>query len=232
MGGKARLRSWLLEKFPTDGRRYSEFFAGRGNVFFLARKKLNFKEWHLNDIDISFFKALLEADISLLPEKVEKVDFLYWKEEKSSLAKILEPRITFAGKGYKFGYNGSSGTHVGYNGSLYRILCAEAKRLLEGVSLTETCWADLDVSGYTVDDFVYLDPPYFGTVAQYPNIDHQALVLFLNSAQFRWALSGYDVVEYSTLKFKNRYEKVRNSEIKGSNSGQKEDVKEILWTNY
>lgn len=230
MGGKSRLRKWLLSYFPKTGRKYIEPFAGLGNVFFQAKKDLKFEEWHLGDIDISFFIAMLNANFDDLPDKVSKNDFLVWRNINNSISKIIEPKITFAGKGYQAGFDGGHISHPPYNGKLHRIICEEARRLLFDVNVKEISWEKQDYAGLTYKDFVYFDPPYFGTKASYPNINHMELVKLLNTATFRWALSGYDNELYSSsLKFTDRYCKIRNSELKSSNSGKYEAVCEILW---
>ena len=234
IGGKARLRKWLISHFPQTGGSYVELFVGRANVFFEAKRQLSFKRWHLNDLNSAFLQALLDADLTQLPDHVSKETFNFWKNQNSAVSAIIEPRITFAGKGYWAGFSGTSGTHVGYSGSLYRQVCESARSLLSGCEITSQSWDQVDLSGLGKDDFVYLDPPYYGTTnTTYPNIDHEKLVDFLNAAPFRWAMSGYDNCLYkSSLRFASRYERMRNSEIKSSNSGHKEPVCEVLWMNY
>lgn len=230
MGGKSRLRKWLLSYFPKTGRKYIEPFAGLGNVFFQARKDLDFEEWHLSDIDVSFFVAMLEANLDDLPDKVSRSDFLMWRDANNSISKIIESKITFAGKGYRAGFDGGHESHPPYNGKLHRAICEEAKRLLVNVKIESVSWNKRDYTGLTQHDFVYFDPPYFGTKASYPNIDHAELVDLLNAATFRWALSGYDNELYAShLRFTARHERERNSEIKGSNSRKYEAVCEVLW---
>lgn len=232
MGGKARLRKWLISHFPKEGIKYIEPFAGLGNVFYLSKKELSFNEWHLGDIN-SFLSSMLAADLNELPDTVSKYDFQFWKESDSPIAKIIEPKITFAGKGYKAGFDGGHPSHPPYNGKLHRIICDEAKRLLQGVKIKQICWTEWNYLDLDVDDFVYFDPPYFNTKAVYPNIDHTRLVETLNSMKCRWALSGYDNHVYQKeLHFKCRYEKTRNSEIKSSNTRKYEAVSEVLWTNF
>lgn len=232
MGGKARLRKWLIAHFPDSGSIYLEPFAGKGNVFYEARQRLQFEQWILSDLDTRFFQALWWADLSLLPEAVSKSEFEHWKQRKDDYVSILiEPRITYAGKGYKFGYSGSSGTHVGYSGPTYRKVCEQARALLADAQVVKMNWED-SIRAMN-PDFVYLDPPYYGTVASYENIDHERLVDVLNNAKFLWALSGYRNSLYDAkLDFKCRFEYERNSEIKSSNSGKREAVIETLWTNY
>lgn len=230
MGGKARLRKWLITHFPKSGRKYIEPFCGLGNVFFQAKKDLNFQEWHLSDINC-FIESLVVANLDELPISVSKEEFNYWKTVNSDIAKLIEPQITFAGKGYKSGFSGGHVSHPPYNGNLYRIKCEEARRLLANVNIKNQSWNEIDYESLTFDDFVYFDPPYYGTKSSYPNINHEELVDTLNKTNFRWAISGYDNDLYAKLKFTNRYEKERNSEIKGCNTGKREPVKEVLWTN-
>ena len=236
MGGKARLRNWLIEHFPKSGGFYVEPFVGKGNVFFASVQKLHFNAWMLADLDTQFLESLLLAELPQLPDTVTKSDFEDLKTRKDFISRILEPRITFGGKGYQAGFSGNSGTHIGYSKSNYLKVCEAARTLLKNpnVFICSLPWDKL-VPGMnlTSNDFVYLDPPYFGTSAPYPNIDHQALVTTLNGSQFKWALSGYDNNLYQEqLKFANRFDIQRNSEIKASNKKQYSPVTETLWTNY
>lgn len=232
MGGKARLRKWLVDHFPDgDGGTYLEPFAGKGNVFFEAVQRLNYSRWILADCDTRFLNALIDADLSALPATVERQDFEYWQSSRGTITTLIEPRITYAGKGYRYGFSGSSGTHVGYNGPIYRKVCESARELLRRATIREMSW-ERSVDEFQ-PSFVYLDPPYFGTEASYDNIDHAALVERLNSAKFDWALSGYHNALYDArLDFKCRFERERNSEIKSSNNHGFSGVTEVLWTNY
>lgn len=233
MGGKARLRKWLVSLMPKCCNTYVEPFAGKGNVFYLAKSIIKATHWCLSDIDYRFLWALRWADLDRLPESVSKADFVYWKSRVgSSTAILIEPRVTFAGKGYRYGYSGSSGTHVGYSGKLYKEVCIAARRLLMDAVIKEQSWESaLALLG--VDDFVYLDPPYLGVGACYTNIDHVALVKALNDAPFRWLLSGYDNSLYaSSLHYVHKVTHERNSEIKSSNRGVRTPVTETVWMNY
>lgn len=231
MGGKVRLRKWLIEKFPQNGRIYFEPFAGLGNVFYLSKQQLKFSEWQLNDIN-PFLKILQNFDVNELPCTVNKDEFSYWKNLNSNCSKIIEPRITFGGKGYSFGYSGSSGNHVGYSRENYQLQVLNAKFLLANCLITTACYKEIDFSKFTSEDFIYFDPPYFGTKASYPNIDHLKLIQMLNSLECKWAISGYENEIYSSLRFLKKFSIQRNSEIKGSSKKAYSGVREILWTNY
>lgn len=232
MGGKSRLRKWLVEHFPKEGNTYVEPFVGRGNVFYWARQVLKFSTWHLNDIDTAFFRALLEVDLATLPESVDRESFKNFKNNRDAVSIVIEPRITFAGKGYEAGFDASTGRHAPYTGKCYREVCGNARQLLEGVKITELDW-EAALSGYGEGDFVYLDPPYITGKTPYPGIKHGKLVEILNDAPFKWALSGYTSELYTEkLKFERMVIRERNSEIKGSNSRSYEPVNEHLWMNY
>jgi len=233
MGGKSRLRKWLISHFPKIGNNYLEPFCGLGNVFFESKKSLNFKKWNLTDINPSFLVSLIKVNLENLPEKVNKNDFEFWKNSKCDVSKVIEPKITFAGKGYSAGFDGGHPSHPPYSGKLHKKTCEIAKQLLSDVAVFRSSWEEINYDSLDENDFVYFDPPYFETKASYPNIDHFKLIETLNKLKCKWALSGYDNKLYQcNLIFKNKYEKIRNSEIKSSNFGKYQSVNEILWMNY
>ena len=236
MGGKARLRKWLISHFPQEGNKYIEPFLGLGNVFYLSKQILKFKEWHLSDINIKFFNALRNANFDDLPNRVSAEEFVIFKEkskiEMEYIAHLIEPKITFAGKGYTAGFDRGHPSHPPYNGVTHRILCENARFLIQDVLIIKREWFEIDYSLFDDNDFVYFDPPYYNTKASYSNIKHENLVEVINKLKCKWAISGYDSELYKILKYKNKYEKTRNSEIKSSNTGHFEAINEILWTNY
>ena len=236
MGGKARLRQWLVDHFPPAGKSYVEPFVGKGNVFFLASQRLRFDTWELSDVNVDFLTCLQYANLDALPETVTRAEFADWRARAvgvDAIAVLLEPRITFAGKGYRYGYSGSSGTHVGYTRACYLPVCQRAKELCRKAIVIQRPWGQALLYGRDPEDFVYCDPPYLGTKASFENIDHRALIAGLNSLPCRWAISGYLSDEYEAfLDYKLRYEIERNSEIKSSNARKRTAVTECLWTNY
>jgi len=233
MGGKARLRKWLVSLMPKECETYVEPFVGKGNVFFAARGTVKANAWKLDDIDCRFLRALQCANLDELPELVGRDDYTQWKNNANHpISILLEPRITFAGKGYKHGFSGSSGTHVGYSGKCYRSVCEAARQLLDGTEIQECDWSNT-LATCKEGDFVYLDPPYYGTQACYRNINHKHLIETLNYAEFNWLLSGYDNPLYEVdLQYYRRYGYVRNSEIKSSNTGVRTPILETVWMNY
>lgn len=235
VGGKARLRAWLLGHFPQSGDLYVEPFVGLGNVFYAAHAALDFGAWLLSDIDVSFFDALRTVDLAQLPPTVSREEYAHWKTARNGIARLIEPRVTFGGKGYKYGYSGSSGTHVGYSAEFYRPVCAAARSAVSdpAVTIRQHSWDGVPWDRFTPRTFVYLDPPYYGAEAPYPNIDHEALIDRLNGLECRWAISGYDAGPYTTrLRYVAKHTRERNAEIKSSNAGTRTPVVETLWMNY
>lgn len=234
-GGKVRLRSWLAGLFPPGGDRYVEPFAGMGNVFFHARKTLDYKHWTINDPNTEpFFRAVLEVDLDILPDTVDRQTFAALKESpQDALSRVLEPRVSYAGKGYKYGYRGDHGTHVGYRKVNYFPMLEAAKHLLRDVSLCSLEWDMLPYHLLGSEDFVYLDPPYLGTeIGTYPNIDHEKLLHTLEDAKFRWAISGYETDLYLDVLGPPQGSKERASEIAATNGISGMRRLECLWTNY
>lgn len=156
MGGKARLVDWLLNYFPKTGDRYVELFAGRANAFFAARQELIFRSWELQDLDASFLVALKTADLEDLPTAVRQSDFEFWKqlaEENYPIAKVIEPAITFSGKGYKHGYQ--SGTN-NYHFFEQRAKLQAGQNLLQGCKVSSGHWRSFVFPLYHQKTFVIL----------------------------------------------------------------------------
>lgn len=228
-GGKARIRNWLCNLFPHRGGRYIELFAGRGNVFFEACQRLHYQRWELYDNDVKFLAALKIADLDQLPTTIRFDD---WKNDPSLIAKVLEPIISFSGKGYEYGAQGKNVKNFFRYGN-YRANCEKAQVLLNGVFIAQQLWDQFPFDALTKNDFIYLDPPYYNTEGPYPNIDHFKLCQTLSGLDCKWALSGYASVLYErNLIYKQRFEIQRNAEMKGSNRGFGSQVVEVLWRNY
>lgn len=193
-GGKARIRETLYQFFPESGRKYLEPFAGRGNVFFEWYKRSTFTSYQLNDLNYAtFFTALKQADLTQLPFEVNEFNFEVWQNRwlaSDPIAHILEPKITFRGKGYPAGYGDKH-----YNKGNYQNICSQAQEILKDsrIIISRSDWAHLDYDNLNEEDFVYLDPPYYKTSGVgYGNIDHTELLARLSEVNFRWVLSGYE----------------------------------------
>lgn len=233
-GAKAKIRDWVVDKFPKEGYLYYEPFVGLANVYFLAKSTLNYNRWWVNDLYSHKFLYLVKNDPleEILPEKVED-KFFYKQNRELPVSILLEQIITFGGKGYNAGFTNDININTRYNKERYLKRLLAAKELLKDAFLTCADSMILDYSAFTENDFLYFDPPYYGTKPSYPNVDHEKLVEILNGLKCKWALSGYDNELYKNkLNFLNKYEKERNSEIKSSSEGKYSPVIEIIWTNY
>lgn len=230
-GGKANIVQQLLAEFPMEGRYYVEPFAGRGNVFFEVTRNCFFKEYWINDIQTgSFFEALRDVDLTQLPARVTVDDFYYWENQwlqDNPIAYVLEPKITFRGKGYGSGYQEGR-----YKRARYLELCQAAQNILRNRNIKifkqDYVWMKWDQ--LTEDDLVYLDPPYENTGGVgLRQIDHIELLELLRDAKFKWALSGYASDLYLAelgdpiLEFERRLEM---TDSRGSTAV------ECLWVNY
>ncbi len=192
-GGKARIRETLFEHFPEEGHAYIEPFAGRGNVFFEFYKRSDFKHYILNDIKLSkFFYSLRSVDLTKLPDSVDEFNFEVWQNRwlaGDMVAHVIEPKITFRGKGYMAGYQKGR-----YNKQRYSHLCAQAQSILldARVRVRGGDYIHLEWDKFGSENFVYCDPPYYETDGVgYNNIKHEELLALLTDAKFQWAISGY-----------------------------------------
>lgn len=231
-GGKVRMRSFVTQYFPRSGKTYVEPFAGLGNVFFYARKHLDFRDWWLNDLNShGFFQALIDVDYDSLPEDVDRDKFLSLKKDRENpVSKVLEPRVSYAGKGYDYGYMGSHDTHVGYKKSNYVPHLHSARRMIDGVKITKTSWDLLPYNQFDASDFVYFDPPYLGTrIGTYGNIEHDRLLEVIKPAKFRWVLSGYDSDLYRSVLGPPTGTRERAAEIAATNGKVGERRVECVW---
>lgn len=242
MGGKVRMREWLIDHFPFTGHRYIELFAGLGNVYYAAVNNLHFSQWILNDkYTEEFFNGVKFADLSKLPKKLVDGDELFLPMQyehgdyqERLVAKLLEHKITLGGKGF---CKGGVRTEMfdRYNRDRFSHQIVQTRDLLRKAKLYFLDWELFLKSAWLEllsEDFIYLDPPYYDTVASYPNINHPRLIKILTRLKCKWALSGYDSFIYRDLEFKNKYERERNCEIGSSVNGGGHSVKEVLWTNY
>jgi len=98
-----------------------------------------------------------------------------------------------AASGYPAGGWGGkkSATAEGYTRTLrscHRLMAST------GVRVISLDWSNMDWHSLAPDDFVYFDPPYLGAdVRPYgaSNVNHEDLVRFLKTANFKWMLSEY-----------------------------------------
>lgn len=233
-GAKARMAPMLVSLMPTSGRTYMEPFVGRGNMFWTAALNLDFKQWHINDnATAPFFLAVQDrGHVIDVPERTrvaydqQKVGYL----EGDPCAILLEPYLTFNGGGYKrAGYGSSHGsTASGYESTLRR--CHSIMHMTRA-KVTAFDWHRLRLDRLCHDDFVFLDPPYFGAdVRAYTNdFDFDGLVTVLRRARFRWMLTEYRQPFYVRAFGEPVFQKTVQLACDGIGTRQRV---ECVWTNF
>jgi len=237
MGSKYTIRDVLVHLFPRTGRRYVEPFAGRGNVFFLAKTQLDFETWALNDLySARFLRAVRNVQdySSVIGLTLQEV-FNSHRFSCSEFTTVLEPLFGFGGNGQRWGF---SKRLVQKNMSEYAENCLAARSLLLEAEISERNWQDvIDLKTLGPDDFVYLDPPYMNShpaaALGYKEIRHTPLLEMLQTAKFRWALSGTMSGLYISKLGFPQY--VFNLKGKTINNKKRRTAaferKECLWTN-
>ena len=207
-GGKAALRSWLINYIPAGGSLYIEPFAGRGNMFWLVCCCRQFKDWWLNDLrQAPFFEALKVVDVKDLPVSVERLqgdDFLAGKLRGDPIPWIMESAVVWSGS--RLETNWFKGTRrTGRNGLItedYNHIAwckkvSNAQAMLRHYKVRITDWDYTALPWHDWDESVlaYVDPPYQGiAVRSYSeaDLDYGELVQLLKQTKARWVLSEYE----------------------------------------
>lgn len=234
-GAKGRMAATLVSFMPSHGRTYVEPFVGRGNVFWAAALNCDFERWVINDIQTAqFFTALHERGARIkVPERTRE-EFYRQKrrfQEGSPRAILLEPYLTFSGGGYaKGGFGGNRSANAdSYTNTLRQ--CSEILRDTAAI-VTSQDWAEMGLDRLGVDDFVFLDPPYYGAdVRAYSSqrFDYEGLVEALRRAKYRWLLTEYRQSFYVDKLGEPFYE--REVQLACDRRGTKSRV-ECCWKNY
>ncbi len=201
-GGKHSHRKFIIRWIPFKGSTYIEPFAGRANLFFVARRCTEFSEWVLNDIRTYEYLRSLQRGIG--------VDHLVWPSQKmlssewlkkvdKCVSMIVEPYVTWGNSFYEVSKNVWPVMQETID-RVHRILF-EAERLLKGVQIQDRDACDL-IEDY-IDDpdaFIYLDPPYLdGNVSTYDagQVDWSRLYSLLRRSRCGWLMSEYDNQSHS-----------------------------------
>jgi site-specific DNA-adenine methylase len=209
--GRAKERIKIVDYFPSQGKIYLEPFAGAGNVFFEVRqRRLRYDEWWLNDIS-SFLSDVTDCRLNAFPSVVERETFDWWKDQNTPESRVLERAISYGGRGYFSGFIGSNS----YNRDSILESCWLARSALYGTVITHYDWETISWNNFDSSDFVYFDPPTYATSTKaYPPISHQRLLDLLNTAKFKWCLTGVPNYLYTQdLKFKTNEIISRDLEI-------------------
>jgi site-specific DNA-adenine methylase len=224
---------------PKEGNTYLEPFAGRANMFLLAKQNLKFNSWILNDKFTFEFLEQLQSiqNFDFIPETMTWDLFLTFKnkweaDRVDSQALIIEPGIAQLGH-YRSGWMGKYVRTRPWNKTQYIERITTSQQLLKDVFLTKRSWEELKCDSYGEDDFIYFDPPYLDTEHRYyKDIDHKQFVEMLKSLKCRWLLSH----TYHPLYVENLGEPLvtRRRKARGKCLGKVkgQEFLECLWSNY
>lgn len=238
-GAKGRLAPTLVSFMPDSGRAYVEPFAGRGNVFWAAASNLSFESWVVNDIATApFFEALRARGSRVKVPLRTREEYQRQKERfqaGSPKAILLEPYLTFSGGGYsKGGFGGNRSAKA----ESYSLTLRRCNAILwkTGASITSLDWSELGIDKLGADDFVFLDPPYYGAdVRAYSSahFDYDGMVSTLCQAKCKWLLTEYNQPFYVKKLGKPFFEREVQLAVDrlGTRLGTRLRV-ECCWRNY
>src|ERR1017187_924590 len=159
--------------------------------------------------------------------------------------KALEPYLTYNGAGYGSGAatENKKNTPQGMENRIVEacrflndlnvtITNWDWHRFIEGLPLPQPGFSETVLMEYDRDDFVFVDPPYFGCSPKAydcAGFDHPGLVKWLKHAKFRWMLTEYRQDIY----IRAFGEPVWTKEVQVSMAGAKRwKAVECVWTNY
>jgi site-specific DNA-adenine methylase len=191
----------VAEYVPFQADRYIEPFAGKGNSLFYMAATKQFTAVLANDRhQVRFWESVTQCEVS---------------------DAVLDCFATFGGKGGKRCEQSISSAEI-----VSRVNTAWALIRDKNIEVSFLDWRQA-VAGVGDGDFVYLDPPYLGKTAPYPNIDHNELIEWCKSAKCNWLLSGYLSDDY----LNGLGEPIARKEIQMSLTGGRERRTECLWSN-
>ena len=268
VGGKYKLLPQILPLFPKDIDTFYDLFGGGANV----AVNVNANKIVCNDINTKVMEILISLKkyntdylLAMIDEFIEHYElsktnrdgFLKLRESYNS-AKHKNPiklytlicyafnyQIRFNNKGeynMPFGKDRSS-----FNEVLRKKFIAFCDRLHSiDIRFTNCDFEDFREIEICENDFVYLDPPYYNSVACYnenggwgeqDEIDLKCFLNWLTNLNIRWALSNNVSVNPELIDFANRYG--YHIHYLSANYGNcnyhkkdKTEDKEVLITNY
>jgi hypothetical protein len=250
-GSKSHIARQLIDFLPPKGRLFIDLFAGRGN-FFWALATLapdRFERYMLNDFKTGpFFEAIRTHGHKVQPSNFNDLEAirhecarikLKLKAHDYDLAtispeeRLLEPYLTFGGRGYR-----SGGSAKRWAPERFQRTILGAQKLLLDLNprITTSPWDQLlpFLRKLTWDDCIYLDPPYFGcdmnSYDPWSIEEYKQLIDFLKFAPCKWVLSEYRHSMYTKVFGEPRVIPVRcNVGNLPKNRSQRE---ECVWTNW
>lgn len=223
-GGKSRSLHKIIPSIYPSYREFREPFVGGGSVFLAAIKRINPKGlYKINDLNYNvycFWKQLKENDSSLIDEikKIKKryadgkklFQFLSTLEKTKSELKraarfFVLNRITFSGTTDSGGYS-EEAFHKRFTDSSIRRL-KPLPKLLENVIIEHGDYEKLLFEpGKKV--FLFLDPPYFGSMKSklygkngnlHTTFNHEKFAENMKKCEHKWLITYDDCQEVRGL---------------------------------
>jgi DNA adenine methylase len=237
MGGKSRLASRLIAKFPKDYKVFVEPFVGAGNVFFRVPKREGVK-YVINDKDPSVYKVMKALrdnprfNETLDRQKLSREGFERLK--KKGKKRSAEEEVRFIKNSF-FALGKS------YDTTSHDIKTNYSKHHeeLKDVIITNEDFSTV-INRYknNPDAFFYLDPPYFGEEMEkyYPDyVKPDQIANALKGVKGKWMVSYNNVpaVRKAFKGYKIRTIKTDyNANLQKGDIAGRKTVTEVYITNY
>lgn len=271
IGNKYKLLNNIIPLFPSNIKTFYDVFAGGLDVSINVKAK----SVYCNDINnflIDIYREFQRMDINSLLNEIDDVikkyelsmtnqdGYLELREEYNKTRKSIDLYVLMC---YSFNYqfrfnskheyNNPFGKDRSYFNSRMRNNLIIFHSKITNFNLSSLDFRDLDLLSLSLDDFVYLDPPYLITTGSYndgkrgfkgwTNKDDLDLFSLLDSLDTKGIKFGFsNVLEHKGIKneplmsWSQKYN-IHNIEYSYKNSNyqrkEKESItKEVLITNY
>jgi len=227
VGGKTQILDEVFNEFPCSIRNYYEPFVGGGSVLLRFLEKVQAKrirvsgEIHASDLNSALIQLYIDirdnpdpliAEILKLKRGYEsaKDSSVYYYKKRDAFNKntctplrrsalfVFLNKTGFRGM-YREGPNGFNVPHGNYSSPeiIDPVHVRAVSALIKPVIFTCEPFQDVLKRPMSRDDFVYADPPYYGTFVGYTTSGfgqkvHDELFELLHSTEGSWVMSNSD----------------------------------------
>lgn len=243
VGGKSRLKKYIIPLIPKDVERYIEVFGGAGWVFFA---KPPHKIEVFNDIDgnlINLYRQIknncdaLQAEIDWLQSRELFYDYRKQIEEQVNLTDIQRAAQYFYLIKISFGSTKSSFATAPKG--TYKIIeqLPQYKERLRKTIIENRDFEQLIKVYDRENALFYLDPPYvdtekYYTAADFKTSDHNRLKAVLSTIKGRFILSYNDCDFVRNLYKEYKIRSVDRINLLSANANNRKTFRELIITNY
>ena len=200
VGGKRRLRKIIVPMIPDDIKGYIEVFGGAGWILFARERHATLEVY--NDLDNELTNLFMiikyhpDALVNEMKYLISSRELFQMEKDNSGFTDIQKAvrflyliRRSFGGQGSNYGTRKKSANPSHEN---MIALADKIHKRLDKVSIENRDFDAVLKTYDHVDNFFYLDPPYFRGTALYtrvPRFDHERLRAALPGIKGRWLLS-------------------------------------------